>query len=173
MSSIARRDPFGFERQPTLSLRKTPPNGVKTEHFTNEVLQSGMFLTPLNSGDPIPLLKTQFVIGRSPECDLQVQDVSVSSRHCELRFDGYEWTIKDLKSRNGIRINGELVRKQILQRGDTIVIGSSLRLRFGDKRSLMAKHPRKGVWNVLLAVVGIALAVGLVAGGVLYWGGWL
>ena len=121
-------------------------------------------LVPLAGGEPIPLLKDPFVIGRRVDCDLQVQDASVSSRHCELRFDGQHWTIVDLNSRNGIRVNGEPVQKQRLQTGDTVIIGPSLRLRFGNPQGESVARLSRRFRRVMLAImilVGIAILVGV------------
>ena len=128
-----------------------------------------MALVPLAGGEPIPLLKDPFVIGRRVDCDLQVQDASVSSRHCELRFDGQNWTIVDLNSRNGIRVNGEPVQKQRLQSGDTIIIGPSLRLRFGNPRGEAVARMSRRVRRVLLAIIVLAVIATTVGAGYWYW----
>jgi ribosomal protein L40E len=45
------------------------------------------------------------LIGRSPECDVFLDDVTVSRRHAELVQDGERFTIKDLGSLNGTFVN--------------------------------------------------------------------
>ena len=163
-SSVARRGPFGFENQPAILVRQQiNPDAPKDAQSTN-VRKSPMALVPLAGGEPIPLLKDPFVIGRRVDCDLQVQDASVSSRHCELRFDGQHWTIVDLNSRNGIRVNGEPVQKQRLQTGDTVIIGPSLRLRFGNPQGESVARLSRRFRRVMLAImilVGIAILVGV------------
>lgn len=47
-----------------------------------------------------------FVIGRSPDCDLVLRDMTVSSRHAELRRVAGNWLLADLDSTNGTHING-------------------------------------------------------------------
>jgi pSer/pThr/pTyr-binding forkhead associated (FHA) protein len=47
-----------------------------------------------------------FVIGRSPQSDLELRDMSVSWRHAELRRSAGEWALVDLGSTNGTRVNG-------------------------------------------------------------------
>jgi len=47
-----------------------------------------------------------FVIGRSPGCDLVLRDMTVSSRHAELRRVAGNWLPADLDSTNGTHING-------------------------------------------------------------------
>jgi predicted component of type VI protein secretion system len=165
-SSIARRDPLGFDQQPAIALRQIPNTHPERDLFANEARESGMCLTPFTKSAPIPLVKSLFVIGRSPDCDLQVHDSSISGRHCELRFDGFEWTIKDLNSRNGIRINGEIVRKQILKPGDTLVIGSHFRLRFNSVRPVGTS--RLSRYHILAAIL-VILAIGSVAAAFWFW----
>ena len=47
-----------------------------------------------------------FVIGRSPQSDLVIRDMTVSWRHAELRRSAGEWVLVDLGSTNGTRVNG-------------------------------------------------------------------
>src|SRR5512132_4224481 len=49
-------------------------------------------------------------VGRSRECDIVLADTNVSRRHAELRPLGDGWTITDLGSTNGVRVNGRDVR---------------------------------------------------------------
>jgi hypothetical protein len=66
-------------------------------------------------------------IGRSRECDIVLSDSNVSRRHAELRPRGDGWTITDLGSTNGVRINGRELRAhepQALQPGDELAIGT-------------------------------------------------
>jgi hypothetical protein len=66
-------------------------------------------------------------IGRSRECDIVLNDSNVSRRHAELRPLGDGWTVTDLGSTNGVRVNGREVRAnepQPLQAGDRIDVGT-------------------------------------------------
>lgn len=65
-------------------------------------------------------------IGRSRDCDIVLEDSSISRRHAELRPGGQAWTIEDLGSTNGVRVNGNTVHgPQELRTGDRIEIGST------------------------------------------------
>ncbi len=65
-------------------------------------------------------------IGRSRDCDIVLEDSSISRRHAELRPGGQGWTIEDLGSTNGVRVNGNTVHgPQEVRTGDRIEIGSS------------------------------------------------
>jgi hypothetical protein len=50
--------------------------------------------------------RTVFTIGRSPDCDLPLGDMTVSWHHAELRRTGEAWVLVDLGSTNGTRVNG-------------------------------------------------------------------
>jgi hypothetical protein len=65
-------------------------------------------------------------IGRSRDCDIVLEDSSVSRRHAELRPGGSGWTIDDLDSTNGVRVNGLTVHaRHELRTGDRIEVGST------------------------------------------------
>jgi len=66
-------------------------------------------------------------IGRSRECDIVLADTNVSRRHAELRPLGDGWTITDLGSTNGVRVNGRDVRANEphgLNPGDRVEVGT-------------------------------------------------
>jgi hypothetical protein len=77
----------------------------------------------------VSLGDTPVSIGRSAECDVRLTDTSVSRRHAEVRRSGDTWTIVDLGSTNGTRVNGAGVRERRLSDGDTIAVGDAT-LRF-------------------------------------------
>jgi hypothetical protein len=66
-------------------------------------------------------------IGRSRECDVVLEDAGVSRRHAELRpLDAAAWTIEDLGSTNGVRVNGRTIEGACeLRTGDRIGMGST------------------------------------------------
>ena len=49
--------------------------------------------------------KNEFWIGRSPEADLSIMDITVSRKHACLRYADDHWSILDNKSSNGVRVN--------------------------------------------------------------------
>jgi Protein of unknown function (DUF3662)/FHA domain len=64
-------------------------------------------------------------IGRSAETQVRLTDTSVSRRHAEVRPTGDGWTVVDLGSTNGTKVNGVVVTEQRLRDGDTISVGDS------------------------------------------------
>ncbi|HEY4412694.1 MAG TPA: DUF3662 and FHA domain-containing protein [Gaiellaceae bacterium] len=69
--------------------------------------------------------KRRVVLGRSRECDIQVEDANVSRRHAELRQEGTAFWIVDLDSTNGVEVNGKRVKRAKLEPGDTFTVGST------------------------------------------------
>jgi adenylate cyclase len=66
---------------------------------------------------------TNFLIGRAPDCALTLSDDSVSRRHARILRSPAGWTIEDLDSKNGLRINGVRTPQQPLRDGDRVDVG--------------------------------------------------
>ena len=63
------------------------------------------------------------LIGRSPECDVFLDDVTVSRRHAELTREGDTFSIRDLGSLNGTYVNRKRIESVILEDDDEVQIG--------------------------------------------------
>ena len=71
------------------------------------------------------VLRTPFVIGRLPECDLVLVQSYVSRRHAEILLESDGFYLVDLKSRHGTCVNGESVAdRRRIESGDAITFGS-------------------------------------------------
>jgi len=70
--------------------------------------------------------KRRVLLGRSRECDIQIEDPNVSRRHAELRQEGSSYWIVDLDSTNGVEVNGRRVKRAKLDEGDTFTVGSTV-----------------------------------------------
>jgi Protein of unknown function (DUF3662)/FHA domain len=69
-------------------------------------------------------------IGRAKDAECVLRDPNVSRRHAELRRSpSGEWTIADLGSTNGIKVNGRRVSSTRLSPGDQVTLGTTT-LRF-------------------------------------------
>ncbi len=80
-------------------------------------------LIPAEGGDPIPITKDVTVVGRREYCDIQVDDPSLSKRHCVLvKTDGL-LVIRDLATTNGTKVKGQKVRWAALLPDDKIALG--------------------------------------------------
>jgi ABC transport system ATP-binding/permease protein len=64
-------------------------------------------------------------IGRAPDNDVVISDLSVSRHHAEMRRIGDTYQIADLNSHNGTFVNGQRVASAPLTEGDTVGIGPS------------------------------------------------
>ena len=76
-------------------------------------------------GRKVEVTKRRTVIGRSKDCDVQIDDPGASRRHAELRQEGTAYWIVDLDSTNGLEVNGLRTQRAKLDHGDKITIGST------------------------------------------------
>src|SRR4051812_22561587 len=75
-------------------------------------------------------LGTSARIGRSASCDVVLTDDSVSRRHAEIALRGGVCVVRDLGSCNGTWVNGRVVQRARLRRGDELQLGETvIRLR--------------------------------------------
>ncbi|MGH0029057.1 MAG: FHA domain-containing protein [Myxococcota bacterium] len=68
------------------------------------------------------------LIGRNPTTDITLLDENISREHAIVQFDPDDgsYTIEDLQSTNGTKVNGKGVRSQALADGDEIQIGHTV-----------------------------------------------
>jgi predicted component of type VI protein secretion system len=89
-------------------------------------------------GKAIPLNVKKFLVGREQDCHLRPNSDMVSRHHCVFVIDDYGVRLRDLGSTNGTRVNGELIRTEVLLNdGDQISIGK-LDLQFCLRQSAAA-----------------------------------
>lgn len=71
------------------------------------------------------LVGPDVVIGRSPDCHITIEDPLISRRHARVTIQDEVATVHDLASRNGVRVNGRLIKgEHVLREGDRIRIGT-------------------------------------------------
>lgn len=63
-------------------------------------------------------------LGRSADADIPVADRLVSRLHASIRLEAAGWTLRDLGSRNGTRLDGVAVGSGLLRTGTVIGIGT-------------------------------------------------
>lgn len=85
-------------------------------------------LVLLHEGQAIPhdVGKGEFVIGRHPDCEIQLNSNTISRRHAKISGDGEEFRIQDLGSGNGTFVNGRQLAKD-----EAAPIGNQDRIKFG------------------------------------------
>jgi hypothetical protein len=84
--------------------------------------------------EPAPLVlaldwagaQDELTIGRDADCDIGLNDSTVSRRHARLVFRDGAWVIQDLASKNGVFVNGAPVGRCQLRPGDRVSLGLQL-----------------------------------------------
>lgn len=124
------------------------------------------------AGKEFELSRPQMIIGRTDENDIVVNHRSISRNHAKLvrETDTGRYTISDLQSSNGVRVNGQDYGKVELRRGDVVDLGH-VRMRYVEagedflfsRDAVITDVPDAGGKKGLL--VAVALGV-LVLGGI-------
>ena len=70
-----------------------------------------------------PLSDKTITIGRSPKCDICLNDMTVSRLHAQIEPDETGYCITDLNSFNGVWINNQSVNAHHLKQGDIVQLG--------------------------------------------------
>jgi PAS domain S-box-containing protein len=84
-----------------------------------------------------------WIVGRSADADLRLDDPGISRRHAKLvRRRSGACKVVDLRSTNGTYVNGVRVRSATLREGDRIRIGSATAIRFARSGELDADEER-------------------------------
>ncbi|MBL8910323.1 MAG: FHA domain-containing protein [Archangium sp.] len=153
----ARLDEAALEKQlgAFVLVQRPLPAGVRTETLSTRPIADpskpakpkGVFdfedlwvatLPPLSSLD-------SFVIGRSVDCDVIIDEPTVSKRHAKLHWVGGNATIEDLGAANGVFVNSVRVKGHLpVKDNDLLALGTThmffmlvgtLRRRMGINRS--------------------------------------
>ncbi len=95
-------------------------------------------MNPSNQQSPIPPLRVRaemgderrvftfakaFRIGRTEDCEVCIKNEHVSRKHAEVAFENGCWLIRDLRSANGIFVNGEKV--------ESVPLFTAIKIRLG------------------------------------------
>jgi adenylate cyclase len=106
--------------------RAAPPTmRVGASASSSRPVESGSALgrlVPCGGGDPILLSKPHVVIGRHSDCDVVLRLGTISARHCQLDLKDGRWQVRDLGSRNGIRVDGKVCQEHDLAPGSILSI---------------------------------------------------
>ena len=100
---------------------REPPGSAEAE------LKAGQGLLVVtrgpNAGSKFLLDKDETSVGRYPESDIFLDDVTVSRRHAQVRRDEGRFFVEDVGSLNGTYVNGERVEATQLANADELQIG--------------------------------------------------
>ncbi len=75
------------------------------------------------AGSRFELAQTRVVVGRHPDSDIFLDDITVSRRHAEVYRDGLVQHVKDMGSLNGTYLNSRRVEDAGLKNGDELQVG--------------------------------------------------
>lgn len=95
-----------LDRDALLAERQAPPGSLE-----------------IPGGSTVALGALPCLIGRDRRCDVVLDDPRVSRRHAEVRLRLGRFTLADLGSTNGTRLNGRPVSEAALADGDLVAIG--------------------------------------------------
>ena len=68
--------------------------------------------------------RARLSIGRDPESDIFLNDITVSRTHAVIECEADVVSVKDAGSLNGTYVNGEVVDSTVLGNGDVVQIGT-------------------------------------------------
>lgn len=86
----------------------------------------------------VQLDKERVTIGRKPQNDIQIENLAVSSEHARIVTILNDSFLEDLGSTNGTLVNGNPIKKHILQHNDVIEIGKYTLKFFADSSAAAA-----------------------------------
>jgi len=96
-------------------------------HISPEELEGGRGVLIVkrgpNAGSKFFLDSDSTEIGRHPDSEIFLDDITVSRRHAEIRRDSGSFSLHDVGSLNGTYVNRERVEEAPLAAGDEIQIG--------------------------------------------------
>ena len=103
----------------SLDTPQTAPAATAPKEATMRIVRG-----PQNMDTTYHLDHREMTVGRSPQCDLLLNDMTVSRSHAVILPVGQGFAIKDEGSFNGVWINNENVSQQTLHNGDIVQIGA-------------------------------------------------
>lgn len=71
----------------------------------------------------VKLVKGDYILGSSPDCDVVIEHPTISRKHCVVGFGSTQIRVIDLGSSNGTFINGTLISESMLNPGDHLRLG--------------------------------------------------
>ncbi len=123
-SSCGAALPVGPDEQ-TMNLPLEPATGESITVDPDELSGAALLVVTRGpiSGSKFEIEKAVTTLGRHPESDIFLDDVTVSRRHVEIEHKGEEFTLRDTGSLNGTYLNRERIEQTALSSGDELQIG--------------------------------------------------
>jgi len=88
-----------------------------------------------NAGSRYLLNTETSTVGRHPDCDIFLDDISVSRRHATFLRTPGGTVVRDAGSLNGTYVNRDLVDETLLQHGDEVQVGKFRLVYYGSAQA--------------------------------------
>lgn len=115
-----------------LTLASEPESAASVDEPTTELeLEADLVRHPAvlvvtqgpAAGSRFELSQPRVTVGRHPDSDIFLDDITVSRRHAEVYRDGLVQHVKDMGSLNGTYLNSRRVEDAGLKNGDELQVG--------------------------------------------------
>ncbi len=101
------------------------PQAVHYMANAKKLTVSRLILVKDGAETSFPLTRDTYTLGRHRNNDIVINDPKVSSFHARIDRTAEGFVVVDLKSRNGIFLNGKRVETGVLQTGDEVRLGTA------------------------------------------------
>lgn len=140
MSALPKKPPMGdVNTNHTGTITRSVGEATTIAEFGNDLPDTKKFeLVPVINFVSGPekgrviALHEKVIVGRSRSCEVTITDPSCSRQHALFEIKGGKIYVEDLKSTNGVRVNGaRIIASQVLKDGDRVQLGDLTIVRFG------------------------------------------
>ncbi|MGO4595863.1 FhaA domain-containing protein [Leifsonia sp. 2TAF2] len=109
----------------SIDLEESTELSVGMLEVESENVKGDVAWTPVLdiNGTHYPLTHSRTVVGRGADADITVDDTGISRRHVMITWDGHRAQVEDLGSTNGTKLDGEPLRKAILEPESVVTLG--------------------------------------------------
>ena len=142
---LARRIPIHFsvmnphDRDSSTTQRRTIRPSGEFDPRDVATLACLVILQGQRLGQRIDVGDTPLIIGRAPECELQIVERSISRLHTRIWREASGYRVKDLDSTNKTLLNDQPIVEAELKDGDHLTIGNCV-LKFMERSSVEARY---------------------------------
>lgn len=116
---------YSFAGPIDIALERDPHLSTGIVRVDSENVKGAVVWAPVLeiAGKRHALTRSRTVIGRGTDADITLDDTGTSRQHIEILWDGTRAQVTDLGSTNGSKLNGQPVKKALLQPDSVIEIG--------------------------------------------------
>jgi len=124
-----RQDNATREEFPGMASAARPPKEIEFEVSEGDIAAPVLVVTRPREASFV-LTAPRYRLGRSPDCEIVLEDPSVSRHHAELIQSERGYLIQDLNTANGLTIDGQRVDRADLTDGSVIAIGATCEMHY-------------------------------------------